>query len=386
MKLYAVALVIGVALRIAGFPSAVGSDGTVEGWTYVAATRGEARLYDWAGAPRDLSLRSVDGFNARGDYPPLALYEFGLAGRVYRRAFGGDFPRTDAWTAAVKVPALLAEAVLVVLLFLVVRRAVDARAARRVTLFYWLNPAVILATSVFGDTDALFVLPAVGALIAGVAGWPALAGGLIAAAVLTKPQAVFVAPAVALAIWNMGRSDRTTRTRSALAGAAVTSLVILTPIVVAGAMMNMTLALGTLTLGKDMLSNTGNLWWILGHILHVMQAPGMDVRTAIAIPAEIVPISAFTDFAPSTARIFVRLLGSALPLAAIAWGGSGRRDGYATCGSWPRQARFSCTPMLCLPVKFTKITCSQPCRCWRSLPLAGRGSSLSLSSSARFSL
>ena len=308
-----------------------------------------------------------------------------LGGSIVERS-AETFLETDAWDAAVKVPALLAEAVLVVLLFLVVRRAVDARAARRVTLFYWLNPAVILATSVFGDTDALFVLPAVGALIAGVAGWPALAGGLIAAAVLTKPQAVFVAPAVALAIWNMGRSDRTTRTRSALAGAAVTSLVILTPIVVAGAMMNMTLALGTLTLGKDMLSNTGNLWWILGHILHVMQAPGMDVRTAIAIPAEIVPISAFTDFAPSTARIFVRLLGSALPLAAIAWGGSGRRDGYATCGSWPRQARFSCTPMCCLPVKFTKITCSQPCRCWRSLPLAGRGSSLSLSSSARFSL
>ena len=320
MKLYAVALVIGVALRIAGFPSAAGSDGTLEGWTYVAATRGEARLYDWAAAPQDLSLRRVDGFNARGDYPPLALYELGLAGRVYRRAFGGDFPRTDAWTAAVKVPALLAEAALVVLLFLVVRRAVDVRAARRVTLLYWLNPAMILATSVFGDGDALFVLPVVGALTAGVAGWPALAGGLVAAAVLTKPQAVFVAPAVALAIWNVAHSDRTSRTRSALAGAALTSLVILTPIVVAGATMNMTLALGTLTLGKDMLSNTCNLWWILGHILHVMQVPGIGLKTAITMPADIVPISAFTDFAPPTARIFVRLLGSTLALAAMAWG------------------------------------------------------------------
>ncbi len=74
----------------------------------------------------------------------------------------------------------------------------------------------------------------------------------MAAAVLTKAQAVFVAPAVALAIWNMTDSDRTSRTRSALAGAALTSLVILTPIIVAGATTNMILYLGTLTLGKDM--------------------------------------------------------------------------------------------------------------------------------------
>lgn len=318
--LYAVALVIGAAVRIAGFPSVVGTNGTIEGWSYVAATRGAPRLYDWAASPRDPGLRRVDGFDARGDYPPLALYEFGLVGRVYRRASGGDFSNTDRLTAAVKIPALLAEAALAVLLFLVVGRTLGTRAARRVTLFFWLNPAMILATSVFGDVDALFVLPAVGALMAGAAGWPALAGGLMAAAVLTKPQAVFVAPAVALAIWNAGPPNRTSGMSSALGGAALTSLVILIPIVVAGATTNMILALGTLTLGKDMLSNTGNLWWILGHILHAMQTPGTDVRTALAMPAAIVPISALTDFAPPTARIVVRLLGSALPLAAIAWG------------------------------------------------------------------
>ena len=69
-----------------------------------------------------------------------------------------------------------------------------------------------------------------------------------------------------------------------------------------------------------MLSNACNLWWILGHILHVMQVPGIDLRTAITMRADIVPISAFTDFAPPTARIFVRLLGSTFALAAIAWG------------------------------------------------------------------
>jgi hypothetical protein len=315
---YVVALVLGAALRIAALPLA-GTYDVEKGWSYVAATRGEAHLYRWASAPDDLSLRRIEGFDARGDYPPLALYQMGLVGRLYHRAHGGHFPQTDALTAAMKAPALLAEIGLAVVLFLLVRRALGLTAARRVTLLYWLNPAMILTTSVFGYIEPLFVLPAAGALIAGLAGWPALAGALIAAAVLTKPQAVFVAPAVALAIWNFPDGDRRSSTRSAIAGAAMTSLVIVAPIIAAGALMNMVLALGTLTLGKDMLSNACNLWWILGHVLRVGQMPGMDVSSAVTVPADVVPISMFGDF-DLPARLIVRLFGSVLPLAAIAWG------------------------------------------------------------------
>jgi hypothetical protein len=317
-RLFALALVAGVALRFAAIPMG-GTHYEFKGWSYVAATRGEARLYDWAGAPQDLRLRSVDGFYAQGDYPPAALYVLGYAGRAYHWVSGGRFLQTDAFTAAIKTPALLAEALLGLLLFVMVRRTVGLAPARRVALVYWLNPAMILSTSVFGGIDTLFALPAIGALIAGAAGWPALAGCLIAIAALTKPQALVVVPVVMIAIWNGARGDRPSLVRSALAG-ALTSAVLLTPIVAAGAAMNMTLAVGSIVLGADVLSQACNLWWIAGHALRLAQMPGLDLTSALTMPVTGMAISTFADFDLPIVRIVVRFLGSTFALAAIGWG------------------------------------------------------------------
>ena len=96
---------------------------------------------------------------------------------------------------------------------------------------YWLNPAAIINASVGGYLDPLFVLPAVGAIMAATAGWPALAGGLIAASVLTKPQGLFIVPAVALALWNAGDpGERRRRLAMSAMGAAAVSAVVVAPI------------------------------------------------------------------------------------------------------------------------------------------------------------
>lgn len=319
MKIFASAILLGTLIRIAVLPLSGGYD-VIEGWSYVAAVHGVPRLYAWAAAPGDHRLRQIEGFNARGDYPPLALYELGLVGRIYRWASGATFPVTAALTAAVKAPGLLAEAALGLLLFVVVRRGVGMSEARQATLAFWLNPAMVLATGVFNSMDALFVLPAMGALVAGFAGRPALAGGLIAAAVLTKPQAIVVAPAVALAVWNAAPSDGLARLRSAVAGGALTSAAIVAPIAAAGGVGNMMLAVGNLVLGKDMLSNAFNLWWIVGHVGTVLQQPAADLASGVTTPAELVPISAFTNFDPLLARGIVRLLGSSMALGVIGWG------------------------------------------------------------------
>jgi ABC-type Fe2+-enterobactin transport system substrate-binding protein len=159
-----------------------------------------------------------------------------------------------------------------------------------------------------------------GALIAGLAGWPAVAGGLIAAAVLTKPQAIFVAPAVALAVWHVRQSDRRQAVRSAAAGIGVTTLAIVAPIVAAGETTNMTRAVGTLLLGKGGLSNAFSLWWLLGHLGRVAQTTGLDAQSVVATQAELVPISAFGDFDSLVVRVLVPMLGATLVLAAIGWG------------------------------------------------------------------
>jgi hypothetical protein len=275
-------------------------------------------LYDWAGTPQNPALRSVDGFYAQGDYPPVALYVLGFAGRAYQVVSGGRFLDVDAFTVAIKAPGLFAEALLGLLLFAAVRQTLGVVRARAIALAYWLNPAMMLSASVFGGIDTLFALPAIGGLIAAVAGWPAVAGCLIVVAALTKPQALVVAPAVLIAIRSGAGQDRSSLVRSALAG-SVTTAVLLMPMVAAGATLNMTLAVGSIVLGADTLSNACNLWWIVGHALHVLQTPGADLASALTMRVDGVPISGFADFDLPSVRIVVRLMGSTFALAAIGW-------------------------------------------------------------------
>src|SRR5437660_424939 len=73
------------------------------------------------------------------------------------------------------------------------------------------------------------------AAVAASRGWPAVAGVLLAAAVMTKPQGIFVAPVVALALWNAGDPDRalTREIGAALAGAIAVGALLL-PLLAAG--------------------------------------------------------------------------------------------------------------------------------------------------------
>jgi hypothetical protein len=89
--------------------------------------------------------------------------------------------------------------------------------------------------------------------------------------------------------------------------------------VAAGATLNMTLAVGSIVLGADTLSNACNLWWIVGHALHVLQTPGADLASALTMRVDGVPISGFADFDLPSVRIVVRLMGSTFALAAIGW-------------------------------------------------------------------
>jgi hypothetical protein len=102
-----------------------------------------------------------------------------------------------------------------------------------------------------------------------VIGWPVVAGGLIAAASLTKPQAAVLAPAVALAIWTSRDRDRGVRLAFAAAGGLFAAAAVVVPIVAAGAWLNMLESFKSLT-RHDMLSgNACNLWWVITYLLRV---------------------------------------------------------------------------------------------------------------------
>jgi hypothetical protein len=308
----------GVLIRAAALPGPGTGDLTVwKVWSYNAARRGVGEMYGVGGVPPERRVLTYAGASATVDYPPLALYELGVAGDAYWIWSRRHFPNETALNAFVKLPAAAAEIGFALLLFYLVRGPLGTAAARVATAAYWLNPAALFDASILGYLDMQYVLPAVAALAAAAAGWPALAGALIAASILTKAQGLFVAPAVALAIWTTGNRDRRfARLLAAAAGGIATAIVVVAPVVAAGGWANMRQALGRLA-QHDMLSaNATNLWWVVGYLLRVRYSMhDMGVWPALTAPAKILGIQRVIDIGYPNPRT----IGILLTVAVAAW-------------------------------------------------------------------
>jgi hypothetical protein len=196
------------------------------------------------------------------NYPPLALWLFAAAGRAYG-ALDPTFSDSPAFTALIKLPAVLSDAALAGLLFVVLRRRGETPALAA-ALGYWLNPAVVLDGAVLGYQDPVVALPAVAALVAAASGWPALCGVLASTAVLVKPQAVLLAPALLLAL-SATEAPRGAPRALGRAGAAalLTMAVALAPFVVAGTLERMVAAVRQLATHDMYSADAANLWWLV---------------------------------------------------------------------------------------------------------------------------
>jgi hypothetical protein len=200
---------------------------------------------------------------------------------------------------------------------------------------------------VLGYLDPLFALPALASLIVASAGAPVTAGALLGLAVLTKVQAMLVAPAVVLALWSPACPSPTRsaagRLAKASAGAALTSAVVLAPVVVAGAWPNLQQAMASL--GRhDMLSGqAANLWWIVTYVMRAIYAvPDMGLAGAFFSPVRR-PLAITTTVGLGYPN--PRLAASLAALAAAAWGvwlGRRARDlpRFALIGAWVCYAYF----------------------------------------------
>src|SRR5207245_7756752 len=128
-EFFAGAIAIGAALRIVALPLPGTTDVPIfKVWAFHAATEGVGRLYGTGGRFPERRLLRFQGIRTKIDYPPIALYELGAAGRVYRRVNGGRFPDTPRLPAAIKTLDLIADAALIWILFLAVRRRLSADA------------------------------------------------------------------------------------------------------------------------------------------------------------------------------------------------------------------------------------------------------------------
>ena len=294
------ALIAGALLRIATLSLSVPAvDNPWRAWSYHAATRGPWNVYGAKG--HTVGFAELDEPVV---YPPLALDELAVIGRVHLALHGGRFDNDAALTRTIKGAIVLLDGVLAALLFVAVRGAAGGAPAWWAALAYWLNPAAVLITTL-GFVDVLVAIPAAGAVIAASSGRPWLSGALLAAAVMTKPQGLFVAPAVALALWNAGGGRaRGERIAAAAAAAAMTAGVIVAPLVAAGTTWFMLRSVAVLA-GHDALSALAfNLWWLVGALLQAGSAT--EVVTHAQAMARGVPNP--------------RIVGPVIMGAAVLWG------------------------------------------------------------------
>jgi hypothetical protein len=308
----------GLLLRAIALPGPGTGDLTVfKVWAYNAARHGVADMYGTSGPADEWHPIEYAGVVGYVVYPPLALYELGVTGQVYWLWSHHHFPNTVALNTFVKLPALVAEMGLALLLFVLTRGRLGPTVARWSASAYWLNPGALVNASVLGYLDAQFALPAVAAVAAGAVGWSLMSGALVAASILTKPQGLFVAPAVALALWTGGPTDRRlARFGSATLGGSMMTAIVLGPITAAGGLPHLLFAMGR-GAHHDMVSaNACNLWWVVGYLLRVRySAPDMGLWAAITAPAKILGIPRIIDIGYPDPM----MIGVAFTIAAISW-------------------------------------------------------------------
>lgn len=156
--------------------------GAYSAWAMKLAAEGPARFY----AP---------GYFA--DYPPGYMYVLWWIGLAARRLALG----TAGFVTLLKLPALLADLAVARMIFRKLRPT-GARLAWTGALAFAANPALVLDSAVWGQTDSVLALLVLVAFLAQGEGLFEVAWVFAALAVLTKPQALLLVPL--LVLWPVG--------------------------------------------------------------------------------------------------------------------------------------------------------------------------------------
>lgn len=182
--------------------------GTYSAWAMRLATEGPARFY----AP-----------NYFADYPPgymYVLWGIGLLSKAAGVAYG-----SSGFLVLLKLPALLADTAISWLLYARLR-ATSKKLAWVACLAFTLNPALLLNSAVWGQTDSVLSLLVLLAVLAQGQRRFELAWIFAALAVLTKPQALLLVPLLLFWPWGWWKTGRPL---SSLLGVLATIFVVADP-------------------------------------------------------------------------------------------------------------------------------------------------------------
>jgi len=255
------ALLLGGAfLAHLAFVSAPGWEWDVDNfvkWTSIAIDRGVAHIAE--------VIECI--------YPPGFLYLLKGTAVLWLLVAGGPLPAVGSFWArflAKLFPVLANLATAWVLYRLALAPAasrfdashVALRRARVVLAAYAFNPAMLFISAVWGQADSLIALLLLLAACGLARRRFALGFALAAAAVLVKPQAGVVWPALLLLVLRLGGLEGVF---AAVRGASVTALVLLIPYFVAYRMdaLLTTIGFGANGLFPNASLNAHNVWWLV---------------------------------------------------------------------------------------------------------------------------
>ncbi len=136
------------------------------------------------------------------DYPPLYMYVLAALGWLARQL---GLESSTHFTALIKLPALCADLLVGLLIYRhAARSALDDRTHHRTGLIaaalYWLNPAVMLDSALWGQTESILALLLVSAWVGWKQGRLGFSALLLGAAIAFKPQGLIFACVGGLAV------------------------------------------------------------------------------------------------------------------------------------------------------------------------------------------
>jgi hypothetical protein len=226
-------------------------------------------LAGWEDAAARVALNGVQAAYTQLDpgslYPPAFFYPLWLVGQLYRTCCSAEFAtETPQLDVLMRLVPSVVDAAIAPLVF-VLARSLEGSTPRRAAvagLAYALNPAVLITVSQRGMIgDPYFVLLVVLSMIATRNAHNTLAAGVFTLAVLVKPQAVALAPLMAVLILRL---DSVRSGIRALGICALVGGLVFLPFLASGSLADVGSAIvGMAGLHAFTQNSADNLWMLL---------------------------------------------------------------------------------------------------------------------------
>lgn len=283
-------------------------------WSF-ASTEDFSGIYGAGGEPLERRIVRWGELTGAVTYPPMAIVELYVSARIYK-AFRPDYPDSPWLTVLVKMPGLLAEMLMAAVLLTAGRKMLGDRAATWSAVAFWMNPGIWFAGPGLGYFDAQAAVLMVIAFICVYRDRPLAVGALSAVAALTKPQAVFFLPVLAVLLLRGQDRLRWTALVRATAGGVAATFAIMLPFILRGSVPNVLQAMSRL-FQHDMLSaNAANLGWIGTWFFRVIPGiPDLGWHKALTMVIRILSIRRLMEIGYPN----FRTVGTVLTSASLVW-------------------------------------------------------------------